>query len=305
MAEFTCVPPAKELNVEQAVNIKEEPTGDTGWQQDEQETYNEDQETYDYFGLSEPTGHHWNETYNSCEQSADTRWQQETCDVNFPQPDNTSTSQVQESRDNKGRHLVKNTDEKPYMCVECGYSTANKAHLSRHRRTHTGEKPYKCDQCDYSAADKTTFDRHLAKHSGEKRYICEECGYKTARKSHLSQHVRTHTGERPYKCDQCNFSASKKCNLNEHLSKKHSGKKPYLCRECGYKTAYKSALSQHMRKHTGEKPYKCDQCDYAAAQKSNLDQHLVKHFGEKKPNMCRVQKDLSQHITTHIEQGET
>ncbi|XP_035664120.1 uncharacterized protein LOC118407708 [Branchiostoma floridae] len=77
MAEFTFVPPVKELHAEQTANethIKEEPTGDTGWQQDGQEnmqcqeTYSGDQETYGY----QPNGHPWSEIYNSWEQTTDT-----------------------------------------------------------------------------------------------------------------------------------------------------------------------------------------------------------------------------------------
>ncbi|XP_035675437.1 zinc finger protein 37-like [Branchiostoma floridae] len=328
MAEFTCLPPNKELHVEQTINerhIKKEVTGGTRWQQDKeesvlcQETHSDDQETYDFFGSTQPTGHPWNKTYSSLEQTTDTGRQQdeewdvpidgtcglraemgasnnefstgklsaehhgkemdcteqpgkesasretqttdmcmdqETCDVNFPQPNNTSTSQVQESRGNMGRRVVNYRGEKPYKCGECGYKTSKKDHLSRHIRTHTGEKPYKCG----------------------------ECGFRTARKSILSTHIRTHTGEKPYKCDQCDYSAARKGELNKHLAK-HSGEKPYMCEKCGYRTADTSHLSRHMRTHTGEKPYKCDQCEYSAVEKSKLDLHKRKHTGEK-PYKC-------------------
>ncbi|XP_078581315.1 uncharacterized protein LOC144864822 [Branchiostoma floridae x Branchiostoma japonicum] len=74
MADFTCVPPVKELHVQQTVNtmhIKEEPTGDTGWQQDEQEQemYSEDQETYDYFGSTQRMAHPTKESYNNLEDT--------------------------------------------------------------------------------------------------------------------------------------------------------------------------------------------------------------------------------------------
>ncbi|XP_035664055.1 zinc finger protein 2-like [Branchiostoma floridae] len=210
MAEFTRVPAVKELNAEQTANethIKEEPTGDTGWQQDGQEnvlcqeTYSEDQETYKYHNETKLTGCPWNKTYNSWEQTTDTGrqqdeettvpndetcggvraeikesscgffsvgehpgkdmehsgqpgkesdsretqttdmgLQQETCDVNFPQPDNTSTSQVQESTGSMVRHVVKNTGDKTYMCGECGYRTDRKSYLSKHMRIHTGRE---------------------------------------------------------------------------------------------------------------------------------------------------------------------
>ncbi|CAH1241010.1 ANK2 [Branchiostoma lanceolatum] len=184
MAELTNVPAVEQTANEK--HIKEEQTGDTAWQQNEQEnelyqeTYSEGQGTFHYFGATLPTGHPWSETYNSWEQITDTGrqqdeesdvpndetcgvkaemeesscqlsteelcsehpgnesdcterpgkkkesdsretqttdmgLQQETCDLNFPQPDYKSTSQVQESKGNMGSYVVKHTDEKLNM----------------------------------------------------------------------------------------------------------------------------------------------------------------------------------------------
>ncbi|XP_035678034.1 zinc finger protein 678-like [Branchiostoma floridae] len=174
MAEFTLVPPVEQHQAEQTTNethIKEE-TGDTGWQQDEQEnvlyqeTYNENQEIYDYFGATQPYVIRRNDTCISWEQTTGTKRQQEMHDVNFPPPDNTSTSQVQESKGDFERHAFKHTGEKPYMCRECGYRTAKKFNFSQHIRIHTGERPYKCDQCEYSATQKQNLKQHrLYKHT--------------------------------------------------------------------------------------------------------------------------------------------
>ncbi|XP_078581187.1 uncharacterized protein LOC144864734 [Branchiostoma floridae x Branchiostoma japonicum] len=213
--------------------------------------------------------------------------QQKTCEVNFPQPDNIATSQVQESRGNMGWHVVlfKHSNEKPFACKECPYSTYLKSDLSRHMRTHTGEKPYKCDQCDYSAAVKSSLVKHLRTHTGEKPYMCGECGYRSAQMSCLSKHMRTHTGDKPYKCDQCSYSARQQSALDNHL-KRHTGEKPYICRECGYRTITKTNLVRHMRKHTGEKPHVCDFCSYSAADKGNLERHITAKHADEKPYMC-------------------
>ncbi|XP_078581057.1 uncharacterized protein LOC144864646 [Branchiostoma floridae x Branchiostoma japonicum] len=183
-------------------------------------------------------------------QTTDMGLQQEMCDVNFPQPDNTSTLQVlvQESRGITGMHVVEHTVEKPYMCGKCGFRTAKKCYLSRHMRNHTGEKPYMCNQCDFSTAEKSKLVRHVTKHTGEKPYMCGECGYRTNYQVSLSRHMRTHTGEKPYKCHQCNYSAAQKYSLERHRIN-HLGEKTYICGECGFNTTRKSSFLQHEKTH--------------------------------------------------------
>ncbi|XP_035675413.1 zinc finger protein 208-like [Branchiostoma floridae] len=201
---------------------------------------------------------------------------QDTCDVNCPKPDNTSTSQVQETISNMGstvflvpsslvpvqvvdKHVLKQTGEKPYMCDVCGSRTLRKCNLSLHMKTDKEETSNEFDKRDYSAAQKSHLDNRLvAKYSVNKSYMCEKCGYRTAGNSHLSRHMKTHTRENSQKCDRCDFSAVRKGDLNRHMRVKHPDRKPYLCGECGYRAAKKSNLSQHKKTHT----YKCDECGY-------------------------------------------
>ncbi|XP_035659291.1 gastrula zinc finger protein XlCGF8.2DB-like [Branchiostoma floridae] len=154
------------------------------------------------------------------------------------------------------RHIrARHTDEKPYMCEECGYKMADLSSLHTHRRKHTGHKPHKCDLCDYSAARKSYLDNHMmVKHTGEKPYMCEECGYRTAHRNALARHMKNHTGEKAHKCDLCDYSAAQKGTLDTHIMAKHTGEKPYMCGECGYRTAVRSSLAQHKKKHIVEKP---------------------------------------------------
>nr|KAF6331406.1 zinc finger protein 343 [Myotis myotis] len=42
-------------------------------------------------------------------------------------------------------HQVTLSEEKPYVCRECGRGFNNKSNLNRHHRTHSMEKPYVCE----------------------------------------------------------------------------------------------------------------------------------------------------------------
>ncbi|XP_035676016.1 zinc finger protein 37 homolog [Branchiostoma floridae] len=207
--------------------------------------------------------------------TTDMTLQQETCDVNFPQPGNTSTLQVQESRASMGRHVVKlkHTSEKPYMCEECGYRASQKHHLSRHMRIHTGERPYRCDQCDYSAAVKHHLIDHQTTHSGEKPYMCGECGYRSAKRSTLTRHMRTHTGEKTYKCDHCDYSAADRVSLDQHvhtfsqLQVKQTAKETHINDETG-DTGWQQDKQENVLCQETYSEYNEDQekYDYSATQ---------------------------------------
>ncbi|XP_035690095.1 zinc finger protein 37-like [Branchiostoma floridae] len=144
-------------------------------------------------------------------------------------------------------HLAaKHTGDKPHLCWECGYRTAQKSNLSRHMKTHTREKPYKCDQCDYSAADKSALGHHLAKHTGQ-TWQRQVMGLL------LLFHRTTVMGLLLKLC----WTEMQKSTLYLHLAK-HS--KPFMCGECGHRAARKSQLFRHMRHHTASvQPQRGDQ----------------------------------------------
>ena len=70
--------------------------------------------------------------------------------------------------------------------------------LKRHMLRHTGEKPYVGIECDYTTVDNGNLKSHMLVHlsHNEKPFACAQCDYKCVYKSLLSQQMLIH----PYKC---------------------------------------------------------------------------------------------------------
>ena len=123
-------------------------------------------------------------------------------------------------------HVLRKHTQKAAMrfhCTHCSYATVEKAALDKHMRfKHTNERPFMCDTCGFSTHTASAMARHKRSHSNTKPHKCEVCGHEYADRKRLRDHMYLHTDHKPFKCELCNYTCRRKDNLTAHLKKQHS-----------------------------------------------------------------------------------
>ncbi|XP_069835713.1 zinc finger protein 420-like [Dendropsophus ebraccatus] len=183
-------------------------------------------------------------------------------------------------KSNLFRHEITRSEQRPFVCNECGESYTPKDHQA----SHTREKPFSCDTCGKCFTQRGILHRHQRIHNDKKPFTCGECGKCFTCKSYVVEHQKIARQEKPYSCPECGESFATESMFLHHQSV-HTGEKPYMCPECGKCFSKKSVLIDHERTHTGERPYPCLECGKCFTKKSGLDEHHQIHTGDK-PFLC-------------------
>lgn len=187
------------------------------------------------------------------------------------------------------KHTATHTDEVPFKCSSCEFTTPDQALLIEHKKSHsnvpnttlvlTPPKPIK-PSC--SNPLKSHPSNLKTANSDKPMLKCDQCSYQTARKSHLHRHKLSHSGVKPFSCQPCGFSCTDKWQLNKHnktrthIQNHGSVAKLYECDRCTYSTPRKDHHRHHMMSHNGDKPYKCPipGCGYSSIDNWHLKRHL-------------------------------
>ncbi|KAL8183058.1 UNVERIFIED_CONTAM: hypothetical protein K2H54_013712 [Gekko kuhli] len=153
--------------------------------------------------------------------------------------------------------MLTHSDDKNYMCTECGYVTKWKHYLNVHMRKHTGDLRYQCNQCPYRCHRADQLSSHKLRHQG-KSLICEVCGFACKRKYELQKHMRAkHSQDYQtpvFQCQFCSYQTKYKQALLNHENCKHTKQREFRCALCPYGTFSNTSLFFHKRKVHGYVP---------------------------------------------------
>ncbi|KAL5276493.1 hypothetical protein ACFFRR_001988 [Megaselia abdita] len=196
---------------------------------------------------------------------------------------------------------IKQHSEKRFECSFCKAMFSYKSDLGEHiKNKHSDERPFLCSECGARFSRNDYLVVHMRRHTGEKPFTCKFCGKGFPRSTDLNVHEKYHTGTKPHLCTICGKSFHRRYNLTIH-TRVHTGEKPYSCPHCGKCFSQGNDLKAHIRRHTGER-FKCEVCNEGFVQLYNLSQHKFNVHGiQVQSNIKRLEKFIPEVIST----GET
>lgn len=193
---------------------------------------------------------------------------------------------------------IKQHSEKRFECSFCKTMFSYKSDLGEHiKNKHSDERPFLCSECGARFSRNDYLVVHMRRHTGEKPFTCKYCGKGFPRSTDLNVHEKYHTGTKPHLCTICGKSFHRRYNLTIHM-RVHTGEKPYSCPHCGKCFSQGNDLKAHIRRHTGER-FKCEVCNEGFVQLYNLSQHKFNVHGiQVQSNIKRLEKFIPEVSST-------
>ena len=172
---------------------------------------------------------------------------------------------INDSQDQKGENSEgkisnisvqqKSNLAKEYQCIECKYSTDEKAALKKHIESiHKKIVRFACNQCDYKHYYKHIVKSHLKFNHKETisqnrilRIGCKKC--EEGEDHQMCSSKYKNPEEHPYICteDGCTFSSKFRQFLKKHIESVHRGLVRYSCNNCDLKRYYKHNIQIHQK----------------------------------------------------------
>uniref|UniRef100_A0A8C7X0J1 C2H2-type domain-containing protein n=1 Tax=Oryzias sinensis TaxID=183150 RepID=A0A8C7X0J1_9TELE len=118
---------------------------------------------------------------------------------------------------NLGKKYKQSQKEERLSSIKSGKNSRIITNPSDYMETGSDERCYICKECGKSFCNKSLFRIHARIHAEDKRFSCKECSKSFNQISHLKTHMRTHTGEKPFSCKDCNSSFSWRSSLKTHM----------------------------------------------------------------------------------------
>lgn len=211
-----------------------------------------------------------------------------------------------------------------YHCFECPFVAQSPAELKRHAVLHSENKPFSCTICGYSSRWKCDLKKHIrtyghydqSLHSkSSQQSPSDKFQYQIAQRD-IYQDDQDSEDRTLYKCNKCVYSTFKKYSFEIHMKihgdiKKEDGSSgKYNCKQCDFQGADLISLLQHKKTHTGKPTSNISAMEQSNEQVSNrtLQKHRRKPVQQfrcpKCPYTCFKRSGLTMHEAMHQPRGE-
>ncbi|XP_060075483.1 uncharacterized protein LOC132555153 [Ylistrum balloti] len=251
-------------------------------------------------------------------KNADMAAQYQDYEEEFSQEDNSDSNQ---QRQPVFRSLI---NQGMYHCLDCPFVGHSPAELRRHAVLHSENKPFTCTICGYSSRWKCDLKKHIRtyehydvnasnKHRAQQEYTTPmylQDKFKLSKPSNNPEQDDEDDEDRTlYKCDSCLYVTYKKSSYDIHVkihgdTKREDGgsSAKFKCKQCEYQASDLSSFLQHKKSHSTAQPsqgqppeqvsnrtlhlkhrrkpvqqFKCSKCPYTCFKKSGLSLHEAMH----------------------------
>lgn len=198
------------------------------------------------------------------------------------------------------RHAVLHSENKPFTCRVCGYSSRWKCDLKKHMRTygHYDSSSGQTDQMDMPSQPAFMYEKfRLNKMDANDQldqdpdrpplYKCDKCQYASYKKISLEMHMKIHgennkepVANAKFKCKQCEFQAQDLSSFLQH-KKMHSqsvtppGEMVVEPEQPPEHVSSRTLHLKHRRKPVQQ--FNCAKCPYTCFKRSGLQLHEAMH----------------------------
>ena len=186
--------------------------------------------------------------------------------------------------------LLRHNDIRNFVCNICNRAFKRKTDLKQHMVWHSDEKPLQCDICGFRCKTNWEIKSHSLSHSDIRKYPCTfpGCTQACKTKSDLTKHMVRHKTERDFQCSLCPNSYKCKASLRKHIQYQHTSTRNFHCEKCGKSFKTKSSLRKHDIIHSDARPFYCDICGSGHTTKNNMETHKLTHRLNELPYHCPI-----------------
>lgn len=162
------------------------------------------------------------------------------------------------------RNTCKTTSRSQIPCPICGKIVKTKS-IQQHLKLHSNERDYLCPECGSSFSQKPGLYVNIrqAHQPSNTVHKCRFCGHVCRNQPQLWNHEWSHKNPQGITCDLCSKVFKAPNLLNNHKSNVHRkshvkvevNREDFCCPDCDHRFKSKQQLIRHSVKHSKEKPF--------------------------------------------------